>query len=125
MNLTDIQAVWAFVGHIAAILAVIVALLKGYEYLRSWTPVAKLEARVEKLETKQRSGFDRLDNIDSKIEHLEKKTDDTQKQIKEVNEGIQRIGKSQISLLRHFVTGNGQREMADEADDLTKWFIDR
>ena len=122
---TEIEIVWSFLGKIAAILGVIVAAIKAIQYLNSLTPTAKLELRVAENERKLNNDFEHLKAIDEKIAHLEKKTDDTQLQIKEVNEGIQRIGKSQISLLRHFVTGNGQKEMSDEADDLTAWFIDR
>lgn len=122
---TEIEIVWSFLGKIAAILGVIVAAIKAIQYLNSLTPTAKLELRVAENERKLNNDFEHLKAIDEKIAHLEKKTDDTQLQIKEVNEGIQRIGKSQISLLRHFVTGNGQKEMSEEADDLTAWFIDR
>jgi len=122
---TEIEIVWSFLGKIAAILGVIVAAIKAIQYLNSLTPAAKLELRVAENERKLNNDFEHLKAIDEKIAHLEKKTDDTQLQIKEVNEGIQRIGKSQISLLRHFVTGNGQKEMSEEADDLTAWFIDR
>ncbi len=125
MNPTELEVVWSFVGKLAAVVGVLVALVKGYQFLRSLTPISKLELRVGEAEQKLRNDYDHLKKIDEQIEHLEKTSDDTQLQIKEVNEGIQRIGKSQISLLRHFVTGNGQKEMADEADDLTEWFIDR
>lgn len=122
---SEIEAVWSLLGKFAAVIGVIVAAIKGLQFLNSLTPTAKLEIRVEDVEKKVRNDYEHLKAIDEKIEHLERKSDDTQLQIKEVNEGIQRIGKSQISLLRHFVTGNGQKEMADEADDLTEWFIDR
>ena len=121
----EINVAWDLIGKIAAIIGVIVAIVKGVEYLNSLTPTAKLEKRVDVIDEKQKKDFEHLQRIDAKIEHLEIQVTDTQTQIQEVNEGIRRIGKSQISLLRHFVTGNGQEEMIDEADDLTEWFIDR
>lgn len=121
----EINVAWDLIGKIAAIIGVIVAIVKGVEYLNSLMPTTKLEKRIDGIEEKQKKDFEHLKAIDAKIEHLEIQVTDTQTQIQEVNEGIQRIGKSQISLLRHFVTGNGQKEMADEADDLTEWFIDR
>ena len=78
------------------------------------------EKRIDGIEEKQKNDFEHLQRIDAKVEHLEIQVSDTQTQIQEVNEGVRRIGKSQISLLRHFVTGNGQKEMTDEADDLTE-----
>ena len=54
---------------------------------------------------------------------MENKLGDTNMEIEHVNEGIQRIGISQISLLRHLVTGNGQKDLEKEADDLTEFFI--
>ena len=121
----EINVAWDLIGKIAAIIGVIVAIVKGVEYLNSLTPTARLEKRVDVIDEKQKKDFEHLQRIDAKIEHLEIQVTDTQTQIQEVNEGIRRIGKSQISLLRHFVTGNGQEEMIDEADDLTEWFIDR
>ena len=121
----EISVAWELVGKIAAVIGVIVAIVKGVEYLNSLMPTTKLEKRIDGIEEKQKKDFEHLKAIDAKIEHLELQVTDTQTQIQEVNEGIQRIGKSQISLLRHFVTGNGQKEMASEADDLTEWFIDR
>lgn len=123
--MNEISVAWELVGKIAAVIGVIVAIVKGVEYLNSLMPTTKLEKRIDGIEEKQKKDFEHLKAIDAKIEHLEMQVTDTQTQIQEVNEGIQRIGKSQISLLRHFVTGNGQKEMADEADDLTEWFIDR
>lgn len=123
--MSEISIAWELVGKIAAVIGVIVAIVKGVEYLNSLMPTTKLEKRIDGIEEKQKKDFEHLKAIDAKIEHLELQVTDTQTQIQEVNEGIQRIGKSQISLLRHFVTGNGQKEMADEADDLTEWFIDR
>lgn len=123
--MNEISVAWELVGKIAAVIGVIVAIVKGVEYLNSLMPTTKLEKRIDGIEEKQKKDFEHLKATDAKIEHLEMQVTDTQTQIQEVNEGIQRIGKSQISLLRHFVTGNGQKEMADEADDLTEWFIDR
>ena len=123
--MNDISVAWELVGKIAAVIGVIVAIVKGVEYLNSLMPTTKLEKRIDGIEEKQKKDFEHLKAIDAKIEHLEIQVTDTQTQIQEVNEGIRRIGKSQISLLRHFVTGNGQKEMVSEADDLTEWFIDR
>lgn len=123
--MSEISVAWELVGKIAAVIGVIVAIVKGVEYLNSLMPTTKLEKRIDGIEEKQKRDFEHLKAIDAKIEHLELQVTDTQTQIQEVNEGVRRIGKSQISLLRHFVTGNGQKEMTDEADDLTDWFIDR
>lgn len=123
--MSEISVAWELVGKLAAVIGVIVAIVKGVEYLNSLMPTTKLEKRIDGIEEKQKKDFEHLQRIDAKIEHLEIQVTDTQTQIQEVNEGVRRIGKSQISLLRHFVTGNGQKEMTDEADDLTDWFIDR
>ena len=123
--MSEISVAWELVGKIAAVIGVIVAIVKGVEYLNSLMPTTKLEKRIDGIEERQKKDLEHFQRIDAKIEHLEVQVTDTQTQIQEVNEGVRRIGKSQISLLRHFVTGNGQKEMTDEADDLTDWFIDR
>lgn len=123
--MSEIGITWDLFGKLAAAIALIAGFIKGVQYLNSLTPTAKLEMRVTDVEKKQRNDYEHFKELDSKVERLEQKSDDAQLQIKEVNEGIQRIGKSQIALLRHFATGNGQKEMADEAQELTEWFIDR
>ena len=123
--MSEIGITWDLFGKLAAAIALIAGFIKGVQYLNSLTPTAKLEMRVTNVENKQKNDYEHLKELDSKVESLEQKSDDAQLQIKEVNEGIQRIGKSQIALLRHFATGNGQKEMADEAQELTEWFIDR
>lgn len=122
---SEAEAVWSVVGKLGAVLALIVAMVKGFEYLMSKMPVSKLEERVKVVEDHDKSDHERLKNIETRIDNLEVKIEHTDGKIKEVNEGITRIGKSQILLLRHFATGNGQKEMADEADELTDFFIDR
>ena len=125
MNISDIEVAWSVVGKFAIILGVIVGIVQGVKYLNSLSPTTKLEKRIGDAEEKLRNDYERLNDIDRRIEALEHKVDDTQKQIHEVNEGIQRIGKSQISLLRHMIDGNGIDKMKQEVKELTEYFIDR
>lgn len=121
----EINAVWSFVGKLGAGLAVIVALVKGFEYLMSKMPVSKLEERVKSIEEHDKKDLEHFKEIESRIETIERQLNESNNKITRIDEGIQRLGKSQILLLRHFATGNGQKEMADEADDLTEYFINR
>ena len=123
--MNDIEIAWGVVGKVGAILAVIVAIIQGARYLYSLAPTAKLEKRVEKAEEHLARDFEHLKEIDMKLEKLTEKVQHTDDELKILTEGINRIGKSQISLLRHFVSGNGQDEMAKEANDLTDFFINR
>jgi len=95
------------------------------KYLVSLMPTTKLDNRVKEIEGKQANDYEHLKEIDRRIEHLEQTVNATQTQIKEVNEGIQRIGKSQISLLRHMIDGNGIDKMKEESEELTEFFITR
>ena len=121
----EINAAWSLIGKIGVALAVIVGVVTSVKYLYGLLPTAKLETRVDDMETKQKEGFDRLAKLDSEIAEIKKRFEFTEKQLMQMNEGINRIGKSQISLLHHFATGNGQKEMMKEADDLTEFFVDR
>ena len=121
----EISVTWDLIIKIGAIIGILVAIIQGTKYLASLTPTAKLTSRVNGIEDNLKKDFEHIKELDRKIEHLEEKTDNTQKQIKEVNDGIKMIGHSQISLLRHMVDGNGVDKMRDEADELTKFFIDR
>ena len=118
MTIIEIEAVWSVVGKFAAILAVIVAIVKGVQYLNGFMPTTKLNERVTVVEKKQEDGLKRL-------EHLENQSDDMKRQMSEVSEGIRRIGRSQISLLNHSINGNGVEKMKEEVQDLTDYFIER
>lgn len=121
----EISVTWDLIIKIGAIIGILVAIIQGTKYLASLTPTAKLTERVNGIEQNLNKDFEHIKELDRKIEHLEEKTDNTQKQIKEVNDGIKMIGRSQISLLRHMVDGNGVDKMRDEAEELTDFFIDR
>lgn len=121
----EIEIVWSVVGKIGAILAVIVALMKGFEYLISKMPVSKLEERVKAIEEHDKNDFEKLKKIEMRLDSVENKLKESDDKISRIDEGIKRLGQSQILLLRHFATGSGQKEMAEEADSLTAYFIDR
>lgn len=121
----EIETFWIVVGKGAAILGVIVAILQGIRYLYTVTPTAKLEKRVIELEDKKEKDYIHLKKHDDEIETLQKKTDATDKKIEEVNQGVKKIGKSNILILRHMIDGNEIDKMKNEADDLTDFFIDR
>lgn len=123
--MNDLEIAWSVVGKVGAVIAVLVAIIQGTRYLYSMAPSAKLEKRVDKLEEHLAKDFEHLKEIDAKIEKLSEKIERTDSELKQLTEGINRIGKSQISLLRHFVSGNGQEEMRKEAEDLTDFFINR
>lgn len=123
--MNDLEIAWSVVGKVGAVIAVLVAIIQGTRYLYSMAPSAKLEKRVDKLEEHLAKDFEHLKEIDAKIEKLSEKIERTDSELKQLTEGINRIGKSQISLLRHFVSGNGQEEMQKEAEDLTDFFINR
>ena len=125
MKMPEIEATWSLIGKIGAVIALIVAMIKGVQFLYSLSPSSKLEKRVDKLEEHLAADFEHLKEIDAKIQRLTEKVEATDGELKQLTEGINRIGKSQISLLRHFVSGNGQAEMQKEAEDLTEFFIDR
>ena len=122
---SEIDAVWTVIGKIGVIVGVLVALIKGLQYLMSLTPTSKLEQRVKQIEEHDKNEFERLKNIEVRLDALESKITESDDKMKRIDEGVQRIGKSQILLLKHFVTGNGQQEMSREADELTAYFIDR
>ena len=121
----DIETFWIVVGKFAAIIALLVGLVQGLSYLHTKLPSGKLEKRVDKIEELQKRDFEHFKKIDGRLDNLEKDSRNTQEQLKQVNDGIQRIGKSQIALLRHNIDGNGIDKMREEADDLTEFFIDR
>ena len=125
MNPEQITTAWTLFVNVGVGVGVIVAFVKGVQYLFQMTPVSKLEERVKKVEAHDMSDNEKFKEIERRIDHIESKLSESENKMNRIDEGILRLGKSQILLLRHFATGNGQKEMAEEADDLTAFFIDR
>lgn len=121
----EMEVLWTAIGKIGVAIGAVVALIKGVEYLWSKHPTSKLEARVATCEEHNKNDFEHLKAVDSRLNIFEDKLTTSNNKVKHIDEGITRIGKSQISLLRHFVNGNGKQEMNDEADELTEYFINR
>ena len=124
-TVAEVETFWAVLGKGAAIIGVIVAIVQGVRYLYSLLPSAKLEKRLKQAETNLERDYEHLKKHDNEIEQLNKKSDDTAKKIDQVNQGVHRLGKSQIALLNHQINGNGIDKLKEEADDLTDFFIDR
>lgn len=125
MTSQDIATVWSVFSIVGGALVLIVSVIKGVEYLFKLMPVSKLEERVKSIEEHDKNDFEHFKEIERRIDHIEQKLSDSDDKMTRIEEGVQRIGKSQILLLRHFTTGNGQKEMEKEANDLTEFFIDR
>ena len=121
----EFEVVWSVLGKVGVAIALVVGIIQGFKYLFSLMPVSKLELRVDSNEGAIKNNTEHLKKIDNKIEKMEDKIEETVLDIKMVDEGIKRIGESQISLLHHFVNGNGQKDMEDEAEKLTDFFIRR
>lgn len=126
MNLTptEIDALWSVVGKTGACLAAIVALIKAVRYLFSLSPTSRLEIRVKRCEENLQKDFNHLERIDNEIVEIKKSQQKYGDELHKAVKGINKIGTSQISLLRHMIDGNGVDEMRAEADDLTKFFIE-
>lgn len=125
MTPNDMTAFWSVIVNVGVAVGVIVALIKGVQYLFELTPTADLKKRVTKIEEHDAKDLERFSNIESRIEDMERKLNDTDKNIIHIDEGIQRLVQSQISLLHHLATGNGQKELLEEAEKLSEYFINR
>lgn len=125
MNPSEMTAFWSVIVNLGVAVGVIVALIKGVQYLFELTPTADLKKRVSKIEEHDAKDLERFTSIERRIEDMERKLGDTDKNISHIDEGIQRLVQSQISLLHHLATGNGQKELLEEAEKLSEYFINR
>jgi len=125
MTPNDMTAFWSVIVNVGVAVGVIVALIKGVQFLFEMTPTADLKKRVTKIEEHDAKDLERFSNIESRIEDMERKLNDTDRNISHIDEGIQRLVQSQISLLHHLATGNGQKELLEEAENLSEYFINR
>ena len=95
------------------------------KYLFELTPTADLKKRVSRIEEHDQKDLERFSSIEKRIEDMERKLGDTDRNIAHIDDGIQRLVQSQISLLHHLATGNGQKELLEEAEKLSEYFINR
>lgn len=124
MNPAEAEAIWSLVGKIGAALALVAGLIQTTKYLFSLTPTSKLEVRMAKCEEHLDKDLKRLEKHDAELEAIRKSQEKYEQNLQKTVKGINKIGTSQIALLRHMVDGNSIEEMKAEADDLTKFFID-
>ena len=120
---SEIEALWSLVGKAGTFIAAIVALIKGYQFLRSLSPAAKVEKRMDAAEAKLQKDYEHLDKLDKEVAEIKKSQQKYGDELQKAVNGINKIGTSQISLLRHMADGNGVDELRAEAEDLTKFFI--
>lgn len=125
VNPNELEVVWALVGKVGAGIALIVTLIKGAQFLFSLTPTSRLEIRVKKCEQNLEKDLRHLEKHDAEIEAIRKGQEGYKIELEHAVKGINKIGTSQISLLRHMIDGNGIEEMKAEAEDLTKFFIEK
>ena len=125
MTQSDMTAFWTVIVNLGVAVGVIVALIKGVQYLFELTPTADLKKRVSRIEEHDQKDLERFSSIEKRIEDMERKLGDTDRNIAHIDDGIQRLVQSQISLLHHLATGNGQKELLEEAEKLSEYFINR
>ena len=125
MSPTEIEALWSILGKVGAGVVAIAAAIKAIQLIISLLPTSKLEIRVQKCEENLDKDFKHLEHIDMEIMEIKKGQDSYKEELQKAVKGINKIGTSQITLLRHMIDGDGIDDMRKEADDLTKFFIEQ
>ena len=120
---SEIEALWSALGKIGAVIVALGGFVKMAQYLFSLTPTSKLEIRVKKCEDNLQKDFNHFERLDNEIVEIKKSQQKYGDELQKAVNGINKIGTSQISLLRHMADGNGVDELRAEAEDLTKFFI--
>lgn len=120
---SEIEALWSALGKIGAMIVALGGFVKMAQYLLSLTPTSKLEIRVKKCEDNLQKDFNHFERLDNEIVEIKKSQQKYGDELQKAVNGINKIGTSQISLLRHMADGNGVDELRAEAEDLTKFFI--
>ena len=123
------DGLWERVLDVLGWVALFVAALKGLQYIFSLLPSSKLALQVKENTEKLQKDYTRLDKLNERLDSLEQRINESEKERAEetrlINQSLNMLGKSQISMLRHFVDGNGIEEMKREAEKLTSFFIDK
>jgi len=125
----EVNATWSLIGKLGVILACIVGIIKAYQYLRSQTSVAKLEAKAKEHDQYLTNDKRHLKNIDGQISEINKRLDkaeiDRIKESEKISESLAMLGTSLSAMLNHMIDGNGIDKMMQERDALQKFFINK
>lgn len=123
LTASEIEALWSVIGKIGAVIVALGGFVKMAQYLFSITPTSRLAVRVTKCESLLEEDYQHFKRIDAEIAEIKKGQKSYEAELHNAVKGINKIGTSQISLLRHMVDGNGIDEMRAEAEELTEFFI--
>ena len=117
-----VNIAWELVGQIAVGIGVLVALVQGFKYLWSESAIGKLEKEVSKNKENRERDYRHLERIDNRLDMLEK---NTQRELDQINDGINILGSSMASMINHMVEGDGIDRLKEERDKLVGFFIKR
>ena len=117
-----VNIAWELVGQIAVGIGVLVALVQGFKYLWSESAIGKLEKEVSKNKENLERDYRHLERIDNRLDMLEK---NTQRELDQINDGINILGSSMASMINHMVEGDGIDRLKEERDKLVGFFIKR
>ena len=124
MNL-DFDAFLQICGWIG----VIVAAIKGAQFLFSITPTGKLKEQVEANTKHLAEDFERFKRIEQDVTEIKARLDiaetERAEESKRLTESLNMIGTSVASILNHMIDGNGVTEMKEERDRLIGHFINK
>lgn len=117
------EQIMVYLGYIA----VVVAAIKGIQFLFSITPTGKLKEQVEKNTENLTRDYKRLEKIDSRINGIEQRIIDFEHlhetEIAEIKESLDVIGSSLTAMLTHMAEGNGVDKLKEQRDKLMDYYI--
>ena len=119
------EQLMVYLGYIA----VVVAAIKGIQFLFSITPTGRLKEQVEKNTDNLDKDFKHLERVDIHLTEIDKKLleleERYQHEIKEVNGSLEMIGHSLTVMLTYMAEGDGVDKMKEQRDKLMEYFIKR
>lgn len=118
--MNQIEIAWDLIGKLGVAIGVIVGIVKGYQFLRSQTSVAKLEEKVKTHETYLAKDKEHLERIDTRLDNMEASM---KKEFEMINSSLDILGSSISSIINHMIDGDGIEEMREERKKLTAFFI--
>jgi len=116
IKLSDL--LWVF-GTIVSI----VAFIKAVEYLKDKSSVTKLSKRLDEHDKKLQQDYEHFQANEHRLNGIEKRLDNTDHSISELNESVNLIGKSMLYTINHNIDGNGIEELKKIRKDMTEYFI--
>jgi cell division protein FtsL len=129
MTPQEFDVLWKVVIQTGAAVALIVAIIKGIQYLFSLTSVAKLQTKVTDQDNQLKKMEKHLSDIDCQINEMQ---ETREKESRVIDKSLKMLGVSLTAIINHMIDTSSPNEnkenkedMIRVRDDMSNFFINK